>query len=219
MPLGGGGEMASRIPGWNEDATAWGYMEFIKLALIGAFIIIILSIKGVRAAMVMTALLIPLFLLSIIVGKNKELQDIWETSTKKENFSRLPLKEDVHSIRNARKGSKVKQALIEERLRDEIFYTLKNKNELTEEEIKEIKNDPKKVDEFIENDTFRRYLLNMKSLADFKTIQKGKKGDPFTKKIQRIGSNNDIDFEEKVKETMNELEKINKWTNNPDDNS
>ncbi len=87
------------------------------------------------------------------------------------------------------------------------------------EKIKEIKNDPKKVDEFIENDTFRRYLLNMKSLADFKTIQKGKKGDPFTKKIQRIGSNNDIDFEEKVKETMNELEKINKWTNNPDDNS
>ncbi len=197
------------MDGLSEEMSHQGILDFMKLVTITIFVIITLAIKGVMAAIVMAALLIPFFFLSkILQGDNSSLK-FWSSSFEKENFSNMPLRQDTHLVRKAKKGSKVKQALIEERLRDEILYTLKNENELTDEQTEKLRTDRGDLNELIDNEKFLRYLRDMKCVDDIKSDHAGKENDLFCDDGQKTEKRRDIDFEQKVKEAIEELEKVN----------
>lgn len=173
-----------------------GMFIAIKLVSIISLIMLALFSRGVRAGLVVIILVVPLWLFVEMVMSDTGPSPFWKSFEKREEFSRLPLENDIDKMKGARKGQKVKQAILEGRLKEQVFYTLKNEYNLSEEEVKVLDEDPVSMADKIDNEELIEYLKNARDLKDFKDPNSGGR-DART-----------LEFEDKMKSAVSELERI-----------
>lgn len=181
---------------------------FMKLTAIVILILLTFIARGVRPTITMIILVFPLWFLAEKVMTNTTNPSPWKSVEEKEEFSRLPLKEDIDKMDGAKKGQKVKQAILEGRIKDQVYYALKNEYNLSEEEIKKLDEDPGYMEERIDNKELIEYLKNSRDLNDLKKPNGKDEGDLFDEEDKRGSKDERIEFEEKIKSAIDELESI-----------
>ncbi|MEF8874781.1 MAG: hypothetical protein V5A88_08980 [Candidatus Thermoplasmatota archaeon] len=180
-----------------------GMVLLVKLFAITILLLLSLWGRGVIAVVVII-LIVPLWLIAEIVMFETSASPFWKSIggreeksiEESEEFPRLPLATDINKMKGAKKGQKVKQAILEGRLKDQVFYTLKNEYNLSEEEIKVLDEDPGSMAEKIDNEKLIEYLKNVRDLDDLKS--------PDDEDID----GKDLDFKDKMRSTVSELENI-----------
>ncbi len=184
------------------------YVLFMKVAAITTIILLTLFARGFRPGMVIVFIIIPLWLLTEKVIDKTESPSLWKSAEKKEEFSRLPLNDDIKKMKGARKGQKVKQAILEGRIKDQVFHTLKNEYNLSEKEIKILDEDPDIFSEKIDNEKLMDYIKNARDLNDMKKPDGVDESDLFSDEETSRSELEELGFEEKISSAISELEKI-----------
>ncbi|MFW6048356.1 MAG: hypothetical protein ACOC87_03590 [Candidatus Natronoplasma sp.] len=185
------------------------YILFMKLAAMMTVILLTMFARGIRPGIVITILIVPLWLLAEKLMTDTDSPSLWKSIEDREEFSRLPLQGDIDKMKGARKGQKVKQAIFEGRLKEQVYYALKNEYSLSEEEIRNLDEDPEKMIKKVDNENLLEYLKNARNLNDFKKYDGEERVDIFSEGVNRKVYDENIDFEEKIKSAINELERIN----------
>lgn len=185
------------------------YILFMKLITIIIVVLLTMFARGIRPGIVITIFVVPLWLVAEKLMSDTNSPSLWKSIEETEEFSRLPLGDDIAKMKGARKGQKVKQAILEGRLKDQVCYTLKNEYSLSEEEIEILDEDPEKMIEKIDNEKLLEYLKNARDLNDLKKYDGEERADIFSEGINRKVYDENIDFEEKIKSAIDELERIN----------
>jgi len=191
------------------ERSGASYIMFMKLATITIFILLTLFARGIRPGIFMIILIIPLWLLAEKVMRDTDSPSLWKSIEKRGEFSRLPLDDDIKKMKIAKKGQKVKQAILEGRLKDQVYYTLKNEYNLTEEEIETLSEDPESMTHKIDNEKLIEYLKNARDLNELKKYDGEERVDLFSEGINREVDGENIDFEKKIKSAISELERLN----------
>ncbi len=191
------------------ERSGASYIMFMKLATITIFILLTLFARGIRPGIFMIILIIPLWLLAEKVMRDTDSPSLWKIIEKRGEFSRLPLDDDIKKMKIAKKGQKVKQAILEGRLKDQVYYTLKNEYNLTEEEIETLSEDPESMTHKIDNEKLIEYLKNARDLNELKKYDGEERVDLFSEGINREVDGENIDFEKKIKSAISELERLN----------
>ncbi len=186
----------------------------IKIVFIGTFLSITYITRGLNASVVLAVVLISLWFLIEKVAKETVNLDFWEGVERKSQFQRLPLKKDIDSLEEARKGRKTKQAKIEDRLKNQVYQTLKIEYNLTGEEIRALKNGENESD--IPNTKLLSFLKNARGMTELKRKYRDnqifddedvEEHKTTTPDIVSKGDQ-EIDFDSKISRVMDELENI-----------
>lgn len=192
----------------SEARKGANLQMFMKLTAIAILILLTFIARGVRPTITIIILVFPLWFLAEKVMTNTTNPSLWKSVEEKEEFSRLPLKEDIDKMDGAKKGQKVKQAILEGRIKDQVYYALKNEYNLSEEEIKKLDEDPGYMEERIDNKELIEYLKNSRDLNDLKKPNGKDEADLFDEEDKRGSKDERIEFEEKIKSAIDELESI-----------
>jgi len=173
---------------------------FLLVKIFGITVLILLALwgRGVSPALVVIIFVIPLWLIAERVMFGTSPSSLWKSIEEREDFSRLPLQSDVDKVKGAKKGQKVKQAILEGRVKDQVFYTLKNEYNLSDEEINDLDKDPESMADRIDNENLLEYLKHAKDLNDIKK----------PKDLDKKEEGEDLDFENKMESAVSELESI-----------
>ncbi|MEF8835471.1 MAG: hypothetical protein V5A76_04885 [Candidatus Thermoplasmatota archaeon] len=195
--------------GLSSSARQGANLEmFMKLTAIAILVLLTFVARGVRPTIIMIILVFPLWWLAEKVMANTDAPSFWKSIEEREDFSRLPLVEDINKMEGAREGQKVKQAILEGRLKDQVYYTLKNEYNLSEEEIKILDEDPDSITKKIDNKELIKYLKHARDLNDLKKPNGGDQFELFSEEKNGDFEGEKIKFEEKIKSAVVELEKI-----------
>ncbi len=184
------------------------WKNFMKLTTIVIVILLAFFIRGLGPGIVITSLLIFLWLLVERVMAETESPSHWRSNEKREDFSRLPLGSDINKMKGAKKGQKVKQAILEGRLKEQVYNVLKNDYNLSEEEIEDLEENLDDAEEKIDNEALIEYLKNSRDLNDLKTSKGEDLHDIFSGERKSSSDGKKLDFEEKIEPVVEELEKI-----------
>ncbi|MBS3781915.1 MAG: hypothetical protein KGY66_05095 [Candidatus Thermoplasmatota archaeon] len=196
------------MPEYSNARRGVSYLLFMKLVTIMIVILLTMFARGIRPSIVITILIIPLWLLAEKVMTDTSSPSFWKSIEKREYFSRLPLADDVNKMKGAKKGQKVKQAILEGRLKDQVYYTLKNEYNLSEEETETLADDPESMIEKIDNEKLIEYLKSARDLNDLKKPDGQDQVELFSEKDDEDSGSKDDKFEEKIRSAIAELEKI-----------
>ncbi|MFP4001040.1 MAG: hypothetical protein ACLFSM_02710 [Thermoplasmata archaeon] len=184
------------------------YILFMKLIAVATAILMTLFVRGLYPGLAMAIVIVPLWLLAEKMMDNTYSPSFWKSIEKREDFSRLPLAEDINKMKRAKKGQKVKQAILEGRLKEQVYYTLKNEYNLSEEEIEMLAEDPNSMIGKIDNKKLLEYLESARDLNDFKKPDGEDQVEIFSEgKNKNVDVKNDK-FEEKIRSVIGELEEI-----------
>lgn len=198
MPIGD----IIRGEGIESDMSFFLYFKIVLISLI-----IVLSLFGrggsARAAIVVASTVIPMWLLVEKINGDSESIKFWKSKKSRESFQQLPLEEDIRRMAEARRGQQVQQAMLESRLKDQIYHTLKEEYNYSEKKIEELK----ETSEFEElpNQKLAKFLKVAKDLNELK--KPDKENDLFIDKV-KSAKKEDLSFEEKVLMAVEELEDI-----------
>jgi len=182
--------------------------QFMKLNVLMIAFFLTLFARGVSGALTMGILMFPLWWLAEKIMSNTESSPFWKSIDKRDDFSRLPLQDDIDKIKGAKKGQKVKQAILEGRLKEQVYYTLKNEYNLSKEEIKVLAEDPESMTEKIDNEKLIEYLKNARDLNDLKKPSGEDQIELFSDGTDDKLESKKPKFEEKIKSAIEELERI-----------
>lgn len=173
---------------------------FLLIKVFAIMVLILLALwgRGDIVALVVIVLIVPLWLIAEVVMFDTSASSLWRSIEKREDFSRLPLSSDINKMRGAKKGQKIKQAILEGRLKDQVFYTLKKEYNLSEEEINDLDEDPESMADRIDNEVLIEYIKNARDLDDFKR----------PKDVDKDVDGENVDFESKMESAVSELESI-----------
>ncbi|GEM_PF-2850133 len=199
MPESSGGSLAR---------SGVSYFLFMKLVAIMIVILLTMFVRGTRPGIVIAITIIPLWLLAEKLMTDTESPSLWKSDEEKEEFSRLPLVDDVKKMRGAKKGQKVKQAILEGRLKDQVCYTLKNEYNLSREEIEILAENPESMSQKIDNEKLLNYLKNARDLNDLKKPEGEDQVELFSDEVESESDSKKIEFEDKIKSAINELERM-----------
>jgi len=184
------------------------YVLFMKLAAIMTVTLLTMFARGIRPGIVIAILIFPLWLLAEKLMMDTDSSSLWKIIEEKEDFSRLPLVEDVNKMKGAKKGQKVKQAILEGRLKEQVYYALKNEYNLSQEEIKILDEDLENITEKVDNEVLLEYIKNARDLNDLKKPDGEDQVNLFSKEKKRDLKGKKVEFEEKIESAIDELEKI-----------
>ena len=184
------------------------YNKFMKLTAVMTIVLLTLFARGITPALVIVITIFPLWLLAEKVMSNTHSHSLWKSTEKREDFSRLPLADDINKMKGARKGQKVKQAILEGRLKDQVYYTLKNEHNLSQKEIEILHEDPKSMIEKIDNQKLLEYLNNARDLNDLKKPDGKDDIELFSDRGNNEKNSKKLEFEDKIKSAINGLENI-----------
>jgi len=199
MPEGSVGSLA------RQDLS---YVLFMKLAAIMTVIMLTMFARGIRPGIFITILILPLWLLTEKLMTDTEYPSLWKSTEEKDEFSRLPLANDVKKMKGAKGGQKVKQAILEGRLKKQVYYALKNEYNLSEEEMKILDEDLEKITEKVDNEVLLEYIKKARDLNDLKKPKEKDRVDLFSEEETRDLEGKNLEFEEKIESAINELERI-----------
>ncbi len=199
--------MPEGVPSEHEKkGVSW--KEFMKLTTLVIIILLIIFTRGVRPALVIITFIIPLWLLVEKIMNDTNSLSTWKSIEKKEDFSRLPLASDIRKMKGAKKGQKVKQAILEGRLKDQVYHVLKNDYHLSVEEIRDLEENLDEKREKIDNEVLIRYLKNSRDLNDLKRPDGEDQHELFSESEKKELDDKKFDFEEKIEPVVEELERI-----------
>lgn len=184
------------------------YVLFMKLVAIATVILLTMFARGVGPGIVIIIVIVPFWLLAEKMMSGTDSQSFWKSTEEKEEFSRLPLVDDVKKMRGAKKGQKVKQAILEGRLKKQVYYALKNEYNLSEEEIKILDKDLERITKKVDNEVLIQYIKNARDLNDLKKPKGDDRVDLFSEEGKRDLGSKKVEFEEKIKSAINELERL-----------
>jgi len=199
MPEGSGGSLA------RQDVS---YVLFMKLAAIMTVILLTMFGRGIRPGLVVAIFIVPLWILAEKMMIGTDSPSLWKSTEEREEFSRLPLGDDVKKMKGAKKGQKVKQAILEGRLKEQVYYALKNEYNLSEEEIKILDKDLERITQKVDNEILIEYIKNARDLNDLKKPKEKDRVDLFSEGETRDLEGKKVEFEEKIKSAINELERL-----------
>ncbi len=162
LPKGGKGTLK------NEDIRNVRFLFFQKVFAIGVIISIFFVFRSRWAGVSVAILIIPLWLFCEKLYRESSSVTTWEEEEKKEKNENLPLRDDVQSLQRAEEGNFVKQALFEERIKDQIIFILKREHNLSERDIEVLKDTPEKGFKKIKmiDDNIKDFLIRAKELDD-----------------------------------------------------
>jgi len=184
------------------------YVLFMKLTAIITTILLTLFARGISPALVMGILIVPIWLLAERLMANTNSPSFWKSIEEREDFSRLPLADDIDKMKGAKDGQKVKQAIFEGRIKDQVYYTLKNEYNLSKEEIKILAENPESLTQKIDNKKLLEYLKNARDLNDLKKPDSKDQIELFSDDKDRESDSKNLEFEDKITSAINELERI-----------
>ncbi len=185
-----------------------------KIIILGTVLSITYITRGINALLVLSIVLIILWFLIEKVAEKRVKLNFWKNVEKKGQFHRLPLKKDIEILEKARKGRRTKRAKIEDRLKDQVYKTLRTEYNLTDEEIKALENGEN------EKDIPNTELLNFLRTAKGMTALKRKESDNQLfedSETEEYDSSNlkglskkgeDVGFDSRIRRVMDELERI-----------
>ncbi len=183
------------------------YILFMKLIGVAVLLFLVFFGRGVRAAILVTVMVIPLWLLVEMVNVDSEFADLWQSIEEKEEFSELPLKDDMISLKKARKGQRVKQALIEGRIKEQIYRLIMIDQNLSDEELRDLKKDDEALVERLDNELLREYIRKAIDLNDLKSPGEVDGTTMFSDEGSKRTDQTTKEFEEKIRAAIEELEK------------
>lgn len=183
-------------------------MMFMKLTTITVLVLLALFARGVKPTIIIIIFIFPLWLLAEKVMADTTSNSLWKSIEEREDFSRLPLAEDINKMKGAKKGQKVKQAILEGRIKDQVYYTLKNEYNLSEEDIDILADDPNSMIHKIDNKKLIEYLNRARDLNDLKKPDGEDQMDLFSEEEKEPSSGKNDKFEAKIGSALAELEKI-----------
>ncbi|MFP3871993.1 MAG: hypothetical protein ACOC55_01865 [Candidatus Natronoplasma sp.] len=183
-------------------------MLSMKIIAILTLLFLVMFGRGLRAAVVIILVVVPIWLMAEKMNVGSAAPDFWTSTEEREEFSRLPLEKDMVDVRKARKGQKVKRALIEERIKEQVYWALRREKNLSEEEIETLKNDPEELKKRVDNERLRGYLKSAVDLNDLKTADKVEGTDLFSEERTKSFEDTSMDFDEKVDLAIKELEEL-----------
>ncbi len=193
----------------SSEASKGANLEmFMKLTAIVILLVSVFFARGVRPGIVITIMIVPLWLFVEKMMSETDSPSLWKSIEEREDFSRLPLADDINKMKGAKKGQKVKQAIIEGRLKDQVYSTLKNEYNLSEEELTILDDDMEKMAQKVDNEVLVEYIKNATDLNDLKRPDGQERLDLFSKEKKRDIKRKNIKFEEKIKSAIAELESI-----------
>lgn len=184
------------------------YVLFMKLTVVTTIVLLTLFARGFRPGILIFMLIIPFWLLAEKVMSNTNSPSLWKSIEKRENFSRLPLAEDINKMKAARKGQEVKQAILEGRLKEQVYKTLKNEYNISNKEISNSEENLEEISKKINNEKLIEYLRNAKDLNDLKKPDSEEQNQLFSDVSNSESNSKKPEFEEKIESAINELERI-----------
>ncbi len=180
-------------------------VQWFRIFLIVMFIIVIFAVKGGKAALVMTLLIGPVFFfIERLLVSNHE-QEEWKTSIVRDEFRYSPLQKLSCQVERASEGSQTQRAFVEERIRDQIVYRLKNNCDVTEKELKQYikEGHRERIQELTHNEKLTEFLLTS---TDIDSLIKKQSRAAFLGKEEKKKEYTGKGFREEMEDVIQELE-------------
>ncbi len=201
-------------PEWVEHPgeDSRDYLRTLILFFLGGFIILIFLGEGL-GELLLTALVIwiSLFVIFSAAKKTNSIQS-WSRIKNKGRLQNLPLKKTSDTTKRAIKGFQLSQMLIEKRLRENFKEKMKDEKSLSEEEMKELMDNPSELEDVIDDKVLFDFMINSKRVDDL--FQKDTKSI-FSNLVESIRSKENskekkekVNFEKKMEVI---IEKISRW--------
>ncbi len=182
--------------------------KYMKMTTILISFLLIFYARGMTPALVLIILTVPLWLLTEKIVSDTASLSLWRYIEDKEDFSRLPLADDIKKMKGAKEGQKVKQAILEGRLKDQVSYTLKDEYNLSEKEIEILYEDPESMEDKVDNKKLLEFLKKARDLNDLKKPDGEDQIDLFSDGKDYGSRGKKREFEERITSAVEEIEKI-----------
>ncbi len=183
-------------------------LEFMKLMVFIGFVAITISARGIKAGLAIGIFCFPLWLLLESVNSKSSKTNYWVSKERKKHRSQLPLERDIKHIKKAMKNQDVNKAIIEGRLKEQIYKTLKNEYDLSDDQIETLKNNPEGLKEIDIEDDLLTFLKTAKDLDDLTSEKKRRDVYSRSDELHNSSSYDEVEFKKKIETVLEKLLEI-----------
>lgn len=143
-------------------------LELLSFVSIALFLILLLPFAGGNPRQLIGITLICWVAFFIIFKAKRDTMSLsrWAKPHRKKKLTNLPLKKDSKTVDRALGGLELSRLLIEKKLRRGLIEKIKEKENLSENEVKALLKDRSKLNEIVKDETLIEFLVEKKEIED-----------------------------------------------------
>ncbi len=182
--------------------------KFVKFVFVMVFVLIAVLARSIEAGLAIGVFIFPFWILLEWFYSKSSSANYWMSQEKKRQRSEMPLKKAVEHITKGKENKEINQAIIEGRIKEQVYATLKDRYGFSEEDFRSLDSDPDSLEDKVPNENLRKFLKHAKDLKDLTDGSNQRRPTTVDNEFDTSSSEDEIDFEKRIRLAIDELADI-----------